>query len=280
MTTITEPGALIEYAELEQGTEEWLEARRGLVTASVLGQLVTVSQPSPLTVTCPECGAEVDAPCLSRSRKEPAPIKTLHGSRVVPADAPDVVTPADNDTSRALTASLVAERITGWVDPVYVNADMQRGNDIEPIARDLYSEKYAPVDELGFMVRVLPDGHRLGYSPDGLVGDDGLIEVKAPRAKTHLLTILSGQMPKHHMAQVQAGLLVSGRQWCDFVSFYGGMRPFVKRVHPDPRWFEAITATVAKFETTAAEMQAKYEANTAGLPETERYVDLADQMEI
>jgi hypothetical protein len=62
------------------------------------------------------------------------------------------------------------------------------------------------------------DGWTLGYSPDGLVGDDGLIEIKAPRAKTHLRTILADEVPAHYMAQCQAGLLVTGRKWIDFVS--------------------------------------------------------------
>lgn len=218
---------LHEYKDLEQGTDEWLEARRGIVTASVVGQLITA--------------------------------KTLKV--------------ADNDTSRGVTASLVAERITGWTDPTYINADMQRGHDIEPIARDWYidrfGDKYGAVTELGFMVR--DDwGFKIGFSPDGLVGDDGIIEIKAPRAKTHLLTHLSGQMPLHHMAQVQAGLLVSDRQWCDFISYYGGLSPFVTRVLRDEKWGAVIVEAVQQFEAKAAEMQADYERVTADLPKTER----------
>src|SRR5690606_36899576 len=121
------------------------------------------------------------------------------------------IKPAANDTSRALTALLVAERITGWSDPVYVSDDMMRGTLDEPVARDLYSKHYAPVVECGFMVRY-EDGWRLGYSPDGLVGDDGLIEVKSRRAKAQLVTILADEVPASNMAQIQAGLLVSGRQ--------------------------------------------------------------------
>lgn len=211
------------FPDLVQGTDEWLEARRGIVTASVVGQLVTA--------------------------------KTFR--------------PAANDTSRALTTLLVAERITGWIDPVYVSDDMMRGTLDEPIARAKYAEHYAPVTELGFMVRE-EDWGRLGYSPDGLVGDDGLIEIKSRRAKKQLATILADQVPAENMAQVQAGLLVSGREWCDYVSFCGGMPLYVKRVHPDERWFTAITAAVTEFETTAAEMVANYTAAIAGRPATER----------
>jgi hypothetical protein len=72
------------------------------------------------------------------------------------------------------------------------------------------------------------------------------------------------------MAQIQAGLLVSGREWLDFISFCGGMPMWVKRVHPDQRWFDAITEAVKTFETTAAQMVADYEAAVEGLPATER----------
>lgn len=213
-----------EHANIEQGTEEWLHIRRGLVTASVMGRLVT----------------------------------------------PKTIKPASNDEARTLTALLVAERITGWSEPSYTSADMQRGHDVEPIARDWYAERYAtPVTELGFMTR--DDwGFRIGYSPDGLVGDDGLIEVKAPRAKTHLMTHISGLVPLHHMAQIQTGLLVSGRDWCDFISFYCGMPPFVKRVHRDERWAHAIVEAVEIFEAKAAQMQADYQTATSGIPTTER----------
>jgi hypothetical protein len=221
---------LTEYRELEQGSDEWLAARLGIVTASVVGKFIT----------------------------------------------PKTVKVASNDESRGLTAQLVAERITGWADPTYMNADMARGHDVEPIARDWYAERYAPVTELGFMVREFttdteePWTYRIGYSPDGLVGTDGLIEVKAPRAKTHLQTHVVGKVPLHHMAQIQAGLLVADRQWCDFISFYCGMPPFIQRVHRDEEWGDVIRDAVEKFELAATEMQADYATATTGIPTTER----------
>lgn len=212
--------------DLIQGSDEWLEQRRGMVTASVVGQLIT----------------------------------------------PNTVKPAANDKSRALVAQLVAERITGWVDPVYVSDDMLRGTLDEPRAIAKYEEHHAPVTTAGFLVR--DDwGFSIGYSPDGLVGDDGLVEVKAPRAKKHLTTILSGEVPPEHMAQVQCGLLVSGRKWCDFISYCGGMPMWVRRVEPDQRWFDAITAVVEQFEKAAAEMVAAYQQATQGLPATERVIE-------
>src|SRR5689334_1552755 len=211
--------------DLEQGTEEWLAARRGIVTASVVGKLLT--------------------PTLKV---------------------------ADNDYSRGLTTTLAAERITGWTEDTTMTSDMWRGVESEPFAREVYSEHYAEVTEVGFMRRD-EDGWALGYSPDGLVGDDGLIEIKSPRAKTHLRTILADEVPAHYMAQCQAGLLVSGRKWIDFVSYVGGMPLYVKRVLPDPAWFDAITAACVAFEANAAQIVADYETRVADMPKTER-IDL------
>ena len=257
-------------ADLEQGSDEWHAARRGIVTASAVGQLLTIDSPDALTVQCAKCAALENQPCLSLNHKQPTPIAGVHEARRrTVAELPAMPVVADNDTHRGLTTLLVAERITGWTDPTYVNADMWRGVECEPIARDIYSGHYQQATEVGFILRV-EDGWQLGYSPDGLVGTDGLIEIKSPRAKTHLNTILADEVPAFYMPQLQAGLLVSGRDWIDFVSYVGGMPLWVKRVLPDPRWFEAIVAAVTRFETTAAEMVAAYEKATKGLPATER----------
>ena len=210
------------YPTLMQGTDEWFAARRGLVTASVIGKLLT------------------------------ATLKV-----------------ANNDTSRGLALTLTAERITGNIDPSFLSADMWRGVEDEPIARDLYAERYAPVEQLGFIVRDFGD-YRIGYSPDGLVGDDGLIECKSRLQKIHLQTILDDRVPDENMAQLQCGLLVSGRAWIDYVSYCGGMPLWVKRVTPDLSWQAAILAAVEALEESAADMTARYHAAVEGLPITER----------
>lgn len=265
---------LHEFPQIVQGSEEWHGQRRGIVTASAVGALVSVGAPDALSVGCPECHAFADDPCISAARKVPTPIKTIHGARTsIAAERPPVYSVADNDTSRGLTAALVAERIAGFTEDGPMTSDMWRGVECEPIARDYYSEHYAPVTETGFMVR--DDwGFSIGYSPDGLVGDDGLIEVKAPRAKTHLTTVLADKVPAYNMAQLQTGLLVSGRKWIDFIPFVGGLPLWKTRVYPDPAWHKAIVAAVAQFELTAAEMVAKYMTATEGLPATERVVEL------
>ena len=217
--------SLQQFPDLLQGSDSWLDARRGIITASVIDQLIT----------------------------------------------PKTIKPAANDHSRGLTALLVSERITGWTEPIYASFDMERGDFDEPIARDLYSEHFAPnpVTESGFMVR--DDwGFSIGYSPDGLVGENGLIEIKSRAPKKHLATILSDEVPLENMAQIQCGLLVSGRTWCDYVSFCGGMPLFIIRVIPDLEWHNAILAAVTTFEASATEMIEKYNKAVDGLPATER----------
>lgn len=213
------------YEDMEQRSDEWYAARCGIVTASVVGKLLT--------------------PTLKV---------------------------ADNDTSRGVTAALVAERITGIVEPTFTSDDMWRGIEHEPYARDIYSGYHQQAVECGFM-RLDRDGWSLGLSPDGLVADEGGIEIKCPRAKTHVRTILADAVPSAHVPQIQAALLVSGRKWWDFVSFHAGLPLFVKRIYPDPAWQQAIVAAVAKFETTAAEMVAAYEQATTDMPATERITE-------
>lgn len=270
-------GRLEIFTDLQQGTDEWLQQRCGIITASVIGQFITQGAPDALTVDCPKCEAGEGAPCVSLARKTPAPIKTPHDERAAQAATlPPVFKVSSNDYSRALTMTLVAERITGYVVPTPMTRNMERGTLDEPYARDKYSEHHAPVHEVGFMVREYPWG-RIGYSPDGLVGDDGLIEIKSPEPKKHLATILADRVPYEHMAQLQTGLLVSGRKWIDFNSYSGGMPLWTRRVYPDPAWQQAIIDAAMTFEDTAATTITTYQQLTEHLPTTERidhYPDL------
>lgn len=267
------------YNELIQGSDEWLAARCGIVTASVVGQLITKGSPDAISVDCSRCDAEAGSPCISTARKVPTPIKTIHDERTASASTlPPVYKVADNDTARGLTNTLVAERITGRVVQIHPSAAMTRGTLDEPYAREKYAEHFAPVDEVGFIVRDFGK-FKLGYSPDGLVGDDGLIEIKSRDPKKHLTTILTDEVPAENMAQCQAGLFVTGRAWIDYVSYAGGMPLWPKRVYPDVRWQDAIADALLTFETNAAAIIARYRAAIEGLPETE-YVDHFAELEI
>lgn len=220
--------SLTVYESLEQGSDQWLAARCGMLTASVLGKLITPT------------------------------------GRV-----------ADNDTSRAITETLVAERLTGHVEYVHPSFDMQRGNLDEPIVRDLYIENFAPVEQIGFMVRDF-NGFQIGYSPDGTVGLDGLVEIKSRKPRIQLATILADAVPRENMCQLQVGLLVSDRDWIEYLSYSGGMPLYRKRVLPDPAWFEVILAAAEKFEKTAGEMVERYAAATLGMIPTERVDHFAE----
>jgi hypothetical protein len=262
------------FNDVEQGTEEWHAQRRGMITASVVGRLLSVGYLGADAYDCPECGALAGYACVSRARKVPEPIKTHHRARTDLAasnrtEEAQVITPATGDDARGLTLLLAAERITGHTDPTFMSDDMWRGVEDEPLARDVYAQHYAPVSTVGFMVRDF-DGFSIGYSPDGLVGYDGLIEIKSRRQKKQLATILDGQVPAENMAQIQCGLLVSGRDWCDYVSYCGGMRMWPKRVYPDPRWFEAIVNAALAFEQEARRMAHDYQEATQGMPDTHR----------
>ena len=259
--------------DYEQRSAQWYAARCGMVTASSMNSLISIGSPDAIAVDCPSCTATAGDPCLSKNAKTPTAIKTIHDERKAAAsNLPPIYSPADNDTSKALILALAAERITEHVEDTYITFDMGRGIDSEPYARDLYAEHCTKeqVTEVGFMVREF-DGFKIGYSPDGLVGDDGLIEIKAPRQKGHMSTVVSEEaVPAHHMAQLQTGLLVTGRKWIDFISYCGGMHLWPVRVTPDPAWQAAILAAAEKAEKAISEHVATYKRATEGLPIAKR----------
>jgi len=185
--------------------------------------------------------------------------------------------PANNDTSRALLYQLLAERITGESDQSFYNDDMARGHLLEPYARDLYTEHFDPVTECGFVTLTTPAGV-LGYSPDGLVGDDGLIEIKCPRPKTHLKSLLTGEMPSEYYPQVQTGLAVTGRRWCDYISYAPGLPLFVKRCQPAPAVIAAIFAAHEAAEDQLAALMEDFEAAAAKFPATEPLTPESDEI--
>ena len=185
------------------------------------------------------------------------------------------IKPAMNDRSRGLCQTLIAERITGHVEPVHPNRAMTRGTLLEPEARRIYAEQTGQdVDEVGF-ARLDTDTYTLGSSPDGLVGETGGIEIKSPSAKVHVSTVLSGAIPDYNRAQVQAFLHVTGLEWCDFISYYPGEPLFIIRDYPDKRWQAAIQSAAEQFEETARSAVARYETVTHGLPATEWWDPLA-----
>lgn len=124
---------------------------------------------------------------------------------------------------------------------------MQRGNDLEPEAREAYQEHtFNIVDEVAFF-----DCGDWGYSPDGLIGNDGLIEIKCPTATTHMRYLIDNKLPTTYIQQVQGGLFVSKRKWCDFVSFNLDFKDernklFIVRVYRDEEFIKSLEQGIKK----------------------------------
>lgn len=190
-----------------------------------------------------------------------------------------IITPtlkvANNDKSRSHLHELLAQRITGYVEPSYISDDMLRGQEDEAEARAIYSKHFAPVEEVGFVTNDAW-GFTLGYSPDGLVGADGLIEIKSRRQKFQVGTIIDGQIPEDYAIQIQTGLLVTGRKWCDYMSYCGGLPMAVVRAFPDETIQAAIVDAATAFEARLSEKLAAYREATKNprLIPTERRVEV------
>ena len=147
-------------------------------------------------------------------------------------------------------AQLVAERLTGQAADTFKSGAMQHGTETEPQARMAYEA------ETGLMVTEVPMiEHQLiemaGASPDGYVGDDGLVEIKCPNTSTHIATLMADKAPSQYIPQMQWQMACTGRAWCDFVSFDPrmpeDMQLFIKRVPRDNALIAEYEAEVVKF---------------------------------
>lgn len=208
-------GAVIH--RVDQGSDEWMAARCGLLTASEMKLIIT--------------------PTLKV---------------------------ASNEKERTHLYELLAQRITRYVEPHYFNDDMLRGQVDEIEARDQYEKKYpenGPVEQVGFVTND-KWGFTLGYSPDGLVGDRGLIEAKSRRQKFQVQTIIENVLgetiPADFILQCQTGPMVAERDWVDFISYSGGLPMATVRVWPDDVIQNAIIEAAAAFEERLSAAWAKF----------------------
>lgn len=217
MNAITKPSHITYHVDLMQGSDEWLAARCGLLTASEMKLILT--------------------PTMKR---------------------------ADNDKTRAHLYELLAQRISGFVEPTYIGDDMLRGMEDEVYARTEYMTHIADVQDMGFITNNRW-GFTIGYSPDGIVGDDGLIEIKSRRQKYQVQTIIENvcdqTIPADYVLQCQTGLLVSERKWIDFISYSGGLPMVVIRVYPDPDVQAAILDAATAFEAKLSEKLTDFRAS-------------------
>lgn len=173
-----------------------------------------------------------------------------------------VLAKKDSATRADYLTDLVLERLTGTQQEFYQNDAMQWGTDTEPQARMAYeAETGNLVDELGFIDH--PTIANFGCSPDGVIGETGLIEIKCPNSKTHLSTLLSGKAPTKYIPQMQTQMAVMNRQWCDFVSFDPrlpeDLQLFVIRVDRDDEYIakleEEVTAFLEEVELTVTKLK-------------------------
>jgi putative phage-type endonuclease len=189
---------------IEQGTQEWLDTRKGLVT----------------------------------------------GSRFK-----DVITPAKAELSKSSKMymyELVAERMGATVN-FYQNEHMQRGNELEPDARTAYEfVKDAVVEQVGICIH---DNEMVGVSPDGLIGEDGGLEIKCPKETTHISYLDSGEMPLIYKPQVQGSMWVTGRKWWDFMSYHPDLPPLIVRVFRDEDYIISMEAGITKFAEEVLDLE-------------------------
>jgi len=193
-----------------QGTPEWLAARAGRVTASMIS---------------------------------------------------NVLMKPETAGFRDYQAQLVAEILTGKPQGSdYTNVHMQYGSETEPLARSAYeAETGFPVDEVGLCIH--PIIERAGASPDGLVGNSGLVEIKVPKVSTHLAYLIAGVVPAGYKNQMMWQMACTGRDWCDFVSFRPDLpehlQLFIVRFKRDSEKILELETAVISFLSTVDAMLAK-----------------------
>lgn len=156
----------------------------------------------------------------------------------------------ESATRKAYKIKLIAERMTNQPQESYKNAAMEWGNEQEPFARMAYEAmQNVLVEKTGFWKH--PDLNWVGVSPDGLVGKYGLIEIKCPNTTTHLEYIWDDVIPTEYRKQMQMQLWVTGREWCDFVSYDPRLplrhQLFIKRYMRDEKLIREIADEVEKF---------------------------------
>lgn len=173
--------------------------------------------------------------------------------------------PSKDQKSKTQFDDVLSQRIDPTLQYGYMSDEMMRGHDDEPYAIEAYEQKYGlKVTHCGFITNN-SFGGMVGYSPDGLVGDDGLIEVKSrsPKFQTktildHIVGRIDELIPSEYMIQCQTGLLFSERTWLDFISFCNGHHMVTIEVLPDEKYQDPIRDAVIEFEATLKQNMQDY----------------------
>lgn len=159
-----------------------------------------------------------------------------------------IITPTGKPSAQAEAYSekLLAEYILGYpVETFTGNAHTERGKELEPQAVKFYEvQKDIDTKPVGFCT---DDARTMGASPDRLVGDDGLLEIKCPAPQTHVHYLLTGEIDKGYWPQVQGQLLVTGRKWVDWLSYHPEMPPVIIRVERDEEYLATMEKLLKDF---------------------------------
>lgn len=150
---------------------------------------------------------------------------------------------------RNYRAQLICEILTGEWAKIYETHEMREGTENEPLARVEYEMATGhTVQEVGFCLHDTLDA---GCSPDGLIGEDGMIQIKCPNTANHLDALMEDKVPSKHIAQIQGEMWITGRRWSDFVSYDprlpSNLQLFIKRVHRDEVFINELEHKVAAF---------------------------------
>lgn len=185
----------MQILDVEQGSQEWLQVRAGLVTCSMLH-------------------------CLFSGRGK-----------------------SFSKAAISYMYELIGEQVTGEPKANFYGYHADRGHSHEPVAIELYEmQTGAKVNECGFIKR-----EKIGYSPDGLVGSDGLIEIKSKLPKFQMEILYEQKIPSEHFYQCMGGILASERDWIDFISYCPSTPLFVKRLYRDEKVIKQINDRVDLF---------------------------------
>ena len=160
----------------------------------------------------------------------------------------DIVTPTKGDKSKSYKTymyELLAERLTQSKEDFFKSEWMERGNEIEPFARASYEFMHdVEVKQVGM---ILNDERTVGISPDGLVGDKGGLEIKCPKPSTLVKYMLDGSLPLEYKPQVMGSLMISEREWWDFLGYHPDMQMFQIRVYRDEEYIKKMEQHIGDF---------------------------------
>ena len=160
----------------------------------------------------------------------------------------DIITPAKGDKSSSYKSymyELIAERLTKDRENFFKSEWMDRGNELEPLARASYEFMHeVEVQQVGM---IFNDEMTIGISPDGLVGDTGGLEIKCPKPSTLVKYMLDGGIPLEYKPQVMGSLMISGREWWDFLAFHPSMELYEFRVYRDEEYIKKMETHLNDF---------------------------------